>query len=335
MAIKLSHSKASRYGRCPKSYELYYEKKIRSKLLGSPLWFGIACDEAINRLLLNKKKVLTEEELEIVKKTPLEIFDYHMRNATINKKDVKIKEYEHLQFSKADYDPSLLEDTELFEDLGEDRAFCEAHMEWYYAERKKKDSNISEEDTKIFNKINWYSLYEKGKMILEVYDREVMPEIHEVFEIQKPISLPNANGDEIIGFIDFIGSFVDAPNVKVIVDNKSSSKPYKQQDLDESDQLHTYAEAEGLEDICFIVYEKNIRKRDPRTRVTIWRGKIDDNHTEKVFDNYESILYGIKEEDYKANFESGCFFFGRKCEYYSICHHEKMGDMLEKVKKEK
>jgi len=336
MSIRLSHSKANKFKTCARQYELHYEKRIRSRIFGSPLWFGLALDEAINRLLIDKKKTLTTEELELKKQTVIEVFDYYMKNATVNGEAILIQEYPYIQYGKADFDSSLLTEAD-FEELGEDKAFCEAHIEWYHSEKKKKNSELSDSETAMFNQINWYSLYRKGLMILESYEAEIMPQIHEVFSIQKAISLPNESGDEIIGYIDFICSFVDAPDTKVIVDNKSSSKPYKQQDLDESDQLCTYSEAENIPDICF-VYEKNIRKTTrtgPRCRITVWRGKASENHIEKTFDSYVETLHSIKEGVFKPDLDSGCFQFGRPCIYKSICHHDTMDDNLVALNKEK
>jgi len=332
--LRLSHSKVQKYLQCPAYYNFHYNKKIRSRVLGSPLFFGLACDEAINRLLLDKKQELNQLEQELMLKTAMEVFDEFMNKARILNKTVNPKTYEYVQYSKADFDSSLLTESD-FSEIGEGKEYCEEFIAWYHSEKKKKKPEISTEDTAKFNLINWHSLYRKGEMIVKAYEEEIMPQIHEVFSIQKEISLPNDDGDEIIGFIDFICSFTDAPDVKVIVDNKSSSKPYKKQDLDESDQLHTYAEAEQLEDICYIVYEKNIRKRNPRCRITIWRGKADESHTEKVFDNYEIVLHNIKQEEFNPDFDSGCFFFGRPCDYYQICHKETMPEHLVNLKKEK
>lgn len=333
--MKLSHSKVQKYKQCPRMYDLHYNKKIRSIELGSPLWFGSALDDAIGTLLLSKKKKLTKEEQEMVQKGELQVFDEGMRTNMLHREqEVDIMKYEHTVYSKADFDLAILTDED-FEQIGEDKAFVKAHMEWYYVENKKKSPEITDEDRDLFNKINWISLYRKGLMIIDAYEKEIMPEIHEVFAVQKTISLPNEDGDEIIGFIDFICSFVYDPDTKVIVDNKSSSKAYKQQDLDESDQLHTYAEAEGIEDICYIVYEKNIRKREPKVRITIWRGKINEDQMEKTFDNYIEVLDNIKEGKFEPDFNSGCFFFGKPCIYHEICHKEKMSDKLVNLNKEK
>lgn len=334
MGIQLSHSKVGKYQQCPKLYDYHYNQKLRSKVLNSPLFFGLACDEAINRLLLDKKKNHTESEEKLAQRDWQDVFNYHMKNATINGKRVDPTTYHLMQYSKSDFDADIIR-PEYFQELGQDKEFCEAHIEWYHVEMKKKSPKISKEDRELFNLINWYSLYSKGMMIVEAYEKEVMPQIHEVFEIQKYISLPNENGDTIIGYIDFIASFVDDPDRKYIIDNKSSSSPYKAQDLDESDQLHTYSEAENIPDICYIVYEKNIRKKEPRVRITIWKGEASEDHIEKVFDNYEEVLHNIKEEKFDKNMKSGCFFFGRPCIYKSICHHGEMSDYLEDCKKEK
>lgn len=329
--VRLSHSKTQKYLQCPALYNFHYEKRIRSRILNSSLYFGLACDEAINRLLLDKKQELNQLEQELMIKAPAEVFDEHMNKARILNKTVNPKTYQYMQYSKTDYDPSLLTE-ENYTEIGQDKDFCDAHIEWYHAESRKKKPEITDEDTRIFNLINWHSLYRKGLMIIEAYEDEIMPQIHEVFAVQKEINLPNDDNDEVMGYIDFIASFTDDPDTKYIVDNKSSSKPYKQRDLDESDQLHTYSEAENIPGICYIVYEKNIRKREPKVRITIWKGQINEEQMEKTFANYEQVLYSIKQEEFNPDYNSGCFFFGRQCQYYSLCHHGKMSDDLEKLK---
>ena len=55
------------------------------------------------------------------------------------------------------------------------------------------------------------------------------------------MSIKNDDNDEIIGYIDFIARFKEDPENIYIVDNKTSSKKYKPEELTESNQLHLYA----------------------------------------------------------------------------------------------
>jgi len=334
--IKLSNTKRGKYKECPKRYDFHYNYKYRTIAYGSPLFFGVSIDEALNRMLLDKKKNHTEEEKELMKLTPVETFIKYMTDVEYNKHSVHIPTFKDCVYSKADYDATMLSEEDL-EDIGHDLDYCNAHVEWYHAEKKKKTPEISEEDTLSFNLMNWYSLRRKGLMILELYEKDIMPQIHEVFSIQERVNLPNGSGDSIDGVIDFVASFVDDPSTKYVVDNKTASKAYKDSDLNESDQLHLYAYYKEIENIAYIVCEKNIRKREPRVRINILKGTVDDDFTENLLDDYEEVLYNIREEKFNPDFKSGCFFFGKPCEYHSLCHHDKFDDNilvdLKKVKK--
>lgn len=323
--LRLSHSKRGKYRECPKRYDFHYNYKYRTKTLGSPLFFGVALDEAFNRLLLEKKKDLTESETKLMVNTPEEVFLKYLTNTRHNDQYVYIPTFEHCQYSKADFDISIFSEKD-FEELNCDAEFAKAHMEWYYDEAKSKNPQIEKEDRDIYNLLNWTSLKNKGLMLIEAYRKEVMPQIHEVFAIQERVKLPNENGDYIEGIIDFVASFTDSPDTVYIVDNKTASKAYKRQELEESDQLHLYAYYKELNDIAYIVCEKNIRKREPKVRITILKGEVSSLFTDSLLDDYENTLYSIKEEKFNPDYKSGCAFFGRKCEYYDICHHEKFDD---------
>jgi hypothetical protein len=163
-------------------------------------------------------------------------------------------------------------------------------------------------------------------MILETYKEEVMPQIHKVYSIQERVNLPNSSGDMIDGVIDFVASFVDDPDTVYVVDNKTAAQAYTQQKLTDSEQLHLYAYYKELYHIAYIVCEKGIRRRDPRVRISILKGDINEDFTDTLLDSYEDTLVSIREEEFNPNFKSGCTFFYKQCEYYSICHHEKFDD---------
>ena len=65
--IRLSNTKRNKFKECSRRYDFHYNFKYRSKFLGSALFFGVAYDEALNRMLLDKKDDLTEEEIESFK----------------------------------------------------------------------------------------------------------------------------------------------------------------------------------------------------------------------------------------------------------------------------
>ncbi len=350
-SLKLSNTRRDKYGGCPARYNFHYNLKYRTKALSSALFFGVAVDEALNRMLLDKKAAITNEEKKLMELTPEETFIKYMSDTNHNGKNVHIPRFRHCVYAKADFDSALLSEADL-ELIGHDLDYCKAHVEWYHQELKtyqKMDmpigralgfdanvSNIREKDIDTFNLINWYSLKRKGLMILEAYREEIMPQIHEVHSIQERVNLPNGSGDIIDGVIDFVASFVDDPETVYVVDNKTASQAYKQDKLTESDQLHLYAYYKELEHIAYIVCEKGIRKREPRVRISILKGAVDDDHTDNLLDSYEDTLYNIREENFNPNFKSGCTFFYKQCEYWDLCHRETFNsEKLVDMKKDK
>jgi hypothetical protein len=178
-------------------------------------------------------------------------------------------------------------------------------------------------DTQIvYNYICWKSLYRKGLMLLDTYRDKIMPQIEEVYEIQKKVSLPDGD-DELIGYIDLICSFVDEPGVKYIADNKTSSRAYKEDSVRTSEQLAVYSEYEENSKCAFIVLEKKIRKREPRVRYAIIKDDMVEGTINETFDKITITLDGINEEKFDKDYDE-CFQYGRKCEYYTHC---RSGDM--------
>ena len=339
--MKLSHSKKEKYDQCPRRYYFHYEKRFRSKELNSPLYFGVATDEAINRLLLEKKKDLDSEEKELLEKTPESIFMEYMEKCYHNGKTVEIRDFELCTYTMKDFDITMLNSADLEaittyykanvdkEFTGNiDLEFIDEYTKWIYQERKKKVPKYTEIELKFFNLLNWYSLKGKGLMIIEEYRTTIIPQIHEVYSIQKKVDLPNESGDQINGLIDFIASFTENPDKKYIVDNKSASKPYKEKDLTESKQLHLYSYDQDIPNIAYIVYEKDIRKREPRVRINILKGQANEEFTENLLDEFENTLHNIKAEKFDPDYDSGCNFFRRRCEYWDICHRDTFNENI-------
>jgi len=330
--MKLSHSSKNKYKECPARYDFHYNKRYRTSVISSSLFFGTAFDEAVSVMLLRKKKVLTDEEQNISSLSHVEIFDQYMNITILNEQIVSIPDYTLVNYTRSDMDVSLLTEVELDKFNSKfntthtlDKLKIEGStLDEYY----RATNTMLEIDLLQRNYIAWLCLYRKGLMLLEAYETLVIPQIHEVHSIQRTISLINDSGDEITGKIDFEASFIDDPDTVYIVDNKTASKAYKPQDLDESEQLNLYAYAEQRNNIAYIVVEKSIRKKEPRVRISILKGEVNTTFAENVIDEFETVLYNIEHEKFKPNFKSGCFFFGSRCEYYNICHNDTIPDTL-------
>lgn len=339
--MKLSHTKVSKYSECPARYDFHYNKKFRTRELSSALWFGSALDEAFNCLLLQKKKEFSNTEKEMLSKGAVQLFLDKIETFRFNGEDHIIRDYPFAKYSLTDLDSKLFDEDTLqiynkytlldnFNSLDDFTAFTDGFMSWY-----KDAKEVSKTDQKTYLLLNWLSLRTKGLLLIESYKKEVIPLIDEVISIQEGIRLPNDDGDEIEGFIDFIATFTDDPDTVYLCDNKTSAKPYKQSDLTESEQLNLYAYYKNIKKVAYVVVEKNIRKRDPKVRINIIKGDANLSVVDTVLDKFENTLLNIRGEKFSPNFNSGCFFYGNKCEYYSICHADKMPDNVVNTKKRK
>jgi RecB family exonuclease len=303
-------------------YKHHYIDRVRPIGKGSALFFGGAMDEALNHLLETKNFT------KMKKNTILDSSKY----AFVTEWE-KCIDNPDIEYFKSDIEFSLI--TELaVEDLIELDPEVTDHFEFLeecYAILKKKDK-LSEEDQKLYNRIAWFSLLEKGKLLVEAYYNDILPQVHTVFDIQKKIELPDGKGNTIIGYIDAIVSFIDAPDRKVVLDNKTSSSTYKSDSVSLSTQLATYCEAEEIDYGAYGVVEKKIRKREPRTRTNLIIDEIPEKLLDETFQMYDNVLEGIQNEEFDKNYESGCYFYGKPCPYFRYCKSNgKKMDGLEKL----
>lgn len=313
MTIKLSHSASDKYEKCPALYKYHYIDRIRPVKKGSALFFGSALDEAFNVLLDSKKEisVFKKDDGTSVLQAAIQKFEDEWDDQC---------DSDCIDYFKSDIDLSLLDDS-----IKKDLTVFDPEVEDHEAFLKEcfsilKDKNkLSKEDQVLYNRIAWECLNVKGKMLVKAYYEDILPQIAKVFDIQKKIELPDEDGNLIIGYIDAIVSFIDAPDKKVVLDNKTSSKPYKDDSVATSPQLGTYCEAEDIELGAYAVVEKHIRKREPRTRTQLIIDKVEENTIDETFKKYDNVLDGIQKEQFDKNYDSGCYFFGRPCDYYSYC----------------
>jgi hypothetical protein len=337
--MKISHSSKETYLTCPKKWELHYKKGLKSTKIGSALMFGSAFDEAQNRMLLEKKKDLTEQEIDTMKKSPQDIFLENFTKVKVADKVLKIPKSEAALYYKSDLDLSLLDEKDQgsiyqfakeldidIENMQDIKYFIEECILVF------KKGSLELDLQRLYNYICWLSLKNKGLLMLEAYRKEIMPQIEEVFEVQKYISLKDGSS-ELRGVVDLICSFVSEPGVKYVCDNKTSSRPYKEDSVSISEQLATYAEHEQNNKCAYIVTEKLIRKKEPKVRCSIIKDVISDSFVDKTFDNITEVFHNINEGKFEPDFNA-CFQYGQKCPYYDFCRDGKL-DGLVYIKREK
>ena len=269
MSIRLSHSAKDRYLRCPLSYHMHYNLRLREEIIGSPLLFGSAIDDGLNVMVVTRSL-----------EDAIKAFDKSWTTAEINGVSTELKTSKLIRYSKADNDESLIT-----------------------------------EDMIIPSKVipQWVIMQQKGHMMLTAYYNEVLPKIKKVLEVQKYFSLPNGNGDEIIGYLDLLCEWEDGR--VLILDNKTSSKKYADDKIEtEGGQLALYKEAFSrdypIDGVGYLVLEKGIRKREPRTRTQILLGDVSEELTEKTFDEFSKVLYGIRMGNFESNHPICNTYFG-------------------------
>lgn len=328
MPLQLSHSSKDMYESCPRKWKFKYIDKLRSPKISSPLFFGNALDAGFSRLLLEKKTSLTPEETELLSKTAEEVFYENMLETKHNRKVVSLPKNVHCDYYTSDFDPALLtkEILALLTELAPDiENFIEFHLDCKEIFKQKK--KLHTQDQIIYNYMSWLTMVEKGKLMISAYREQILPQLERVFDIQKRITLTNSTGDSITGLIDFTASFIDEPGVKHICDNKSSSKPYKEDSVLESDQLCTYCEAEGTNKACYVVIEKKVYKRTPFIHTQVIKSTIPEETFVKTFDKFEKLCYSIESEQFEKN-EQSCYSYGRPCEYLKYCKYGKFDGLI-------
>ncbi len=318
MSINVSYSALECFEQCSEKYRLRYRERLSSEKLPSPLFFGSAIDAAVELLLLKKKQCPSEKELDLL----LTEDAYSVFDKTMREQNGKLLERNPLcEYFYSDFDASLLTKDDFsylskaypsIEDWNDFFTYCKKYIKTHG--ELKPGSKIA------FNNLCWLSLYRKGEMMIAAYEKDILPEIHEVFDIQKEIELVNDSGDKLRGKIDFIASFKDDPTVRYLVDNKTSSEPYKDDSVANSVQLAIYCEAEACGRGAYAVMEKKMRIREPRARTQLIKDEVSDQQKQKVFDKLEAQLNNISCGEFaKKDSPKECHFFGKKCPYYLYC----------------
>lgn len=295
MGINISYSANEKYNVSPRSWYLHYQLRLREKVMGSALFFGSAMDDALNALIMNK--FTTDKKVD-----PVDVFLKSWSRAKIHGKSVNLKKTKLVRYSKADLDLDIIDNAE---------------------------------DQKLLKTANaeWVSLRRKGLMMLEAYEKQVLPHISDLEAVQKYIKIENEDGDKIIGYIDLISKFKvnddvehDLDHLKkyndklIIFDNKTSSIKYKEDSVLTSRQLATYAEAPDVPDHDYegyIVIPKKIRKKkEPLIPIQIIIDKVDHELVDSMFEEYGQTIQGIKLGNFPC---TGCEKSIWGCPYKKYC----------------
>lgn len=323
--MNISHTAMNTYKDCPKKYELKYIQNIRSPRIGSALLFGSALDEAFNELLLGK--TLEEANAKFI-----DIFT----TQKIEGVETNISKDLNVDYYASDYDSELYTHEDIGLIISEAyknglEIMDKASMDLFFNEVKeiKKSQEPQIAESIVFNYMCWLSLKRKGEFLLEEYNRVIIPQIEKVYNVQETINLEDEE-DCLIGVIDFEAKFKNDDNI-YICDNKTSSIAYKDDSVQTSDQLAIYSEYKANNNCAFIVVEKKLRKREPRSRIYIIKDVLTEVSKNKTFDKITETLHNIKEGFFPED-PNSCFMYGKKCEYYNLCKYGLMDGLYKKEK---
>jgi len=362
--MKLSYTKVQKYLECPKYYDLYYNQYLRQDYLTSAMFFGGAVDEALNILLLSKKNNLTEEEKELIKKDPFEVFEDNFKFKTLNNEKIDVRTSLKVRYTKNDYNMELLTDEDIetltiFMDKYNYKPISPLELRTLLEDKIDDHgfNSLDNSDRVFLNFSSWLTLRRKGIEIINSYKKNILPKIKEVISIQENVSLPNEDGDIIIGKIDLRFTMDDYDGI-ITGDNKTTSQKYSKNSVKNSEQLGIYQEYTEDPFAAYLTILKNPQtisikncldcqktyiggkiknckickkeltseeKKEFTTQIIV--DKVLEETKEKTFDNIQKVLYNIRDGNYPKDMSKGCFMYGRKCPYYDFCRTGKLDDL--------
>ena len=259
---RLSNSAINKYLSCPKSYDCHYNQKLRDPTKSAALLFGDAMDNALNALLKGKNI------------DPLDVFNQKWETNKVQGDEYEdVPENLFVRYAESDFDKDLLMEEDLLYIKSRYTEMGYTHdnpMDLYKEILDVKKSlgydQLTRDQIRIFNLMNWFSLKRKAPPMIEAYKKVVLPRIHKVHDVQKYIALENDQGDSVIGYIDMIVDVImdDGQVVTAIADNKTSSIDYSRDSVVKSQQLTIYGLAENINYGAYFVLKnrfKGIKRR--------------------------------------------------------------------------
>ena len=348
--MKISYSGLNTFKVCPYKFKLKYIDGWRDLSINSPLLFGGAVDEAINFILetvQKGEKIDTEKLFELYQNQMLE---YKLPNGEV----VNVPKYDNVNYSMTDVDINVLldEDIEILKVLTEDIDF-EMISSMTLKDQNDAYKVMRKNYPQHFNTLAWLSLLNKGKKILTTFITDILPLIDEVVEVQGEIVADNGEGDQLSGYTDFIckmkgstilnSEVIDymSNNIKidpdkqytVLIDNKTTSKPYTKDSVQKSEQLGIYETFRNVDFCAYLAFNK-VMPRSGKVKYNFIIDVVDPQIKDLAFTDFAETLGEIEAENfYKVETRETCdFFFGRKCEYFDLCKNNCSKGLYKKQK---
>jgi hypothetical protein len=355
---KISHSQASKFQKCSQAWKYWYKDKIRPTTTSAALILGTAVDRAFTKILDKEKP----EEF-------MKVYDYNMRFTEINGKKVYIPNSPQLVYSDSEFDYELLDPTDI-QKLKEEYKIEDLEAEYKKLTDEKEYmgyDGLPQDRRVLFNHFNWYSLYRKGILMLDAIQTKVIPKFTHIYSNQERISLSNADGDEIVGFVDLVASY-EGYEGPIVFDLKTSSIEYDEDSVIVSPQLslyvHALKEKYNTRKAGYLVISKRVIKNrtklcslckfdgsggrhktcanevdgkrcggewietiKPEVSVKPMIDDIPEQTEDLILENFDDVNRSMKSGNVIRNLQACKTFYG-KCEYFDLCYRGKMDKLI-------
>ena len=227
--LRISYSSSTCFKACPEKHYLSYILGCRPKEEGASLSFGIAVDEAIGMLLRAKRDNQELPKLEQVQNE----FLFHSEKGFEQHFDSM-----KLRYTKADVDPKVFNQEDWATiSLFEKELHCSME-EARKAFNQKSFKKMSSDEDRMYSRLGFLSLKAKGKLMIEAFYKEVLPEIEEVVAVQHKFE-GEIGGYKLIGYLDLIAK-MKGYEKPIVLDLKTAAVEYEWDSIQLSDQLLTY-----------------------------------------------------------------------------------------------
>jgi hypothetical protein len=206
----------------------------------------------------------------------------------------------------------------------------------------------------------WASLRVKGRLLIDKYIEEIVPMLTKVHAVQRELEGRR-------GFIDVIADVKGFG--KVLLDNKTSSRPYKPNAVKGDVQLTLYCQEFGIDKAGFIVLNKQISyskkclkcgaanysshktcnahkngfrchgtfEYSPEANIQMMIDDVPDADKQMVKASFEQVESCIQKDIYPMNLTACRSYFGKPCPYLNKCLHgdESMLEYKQELKETK
>jgi len=281
--MKVSHTQLQLYKTSPRAWYNKYMLKYKEEVMSSALFLGSIIEKSIDALL--EGKTLKEAQ---------DLFEKNYQKYKINGKWEILKSSNKVKFFKSDFQEN-------------------AHTQEELDELADKPHNFR----------CWSSRIKSGKLMIQEFHDNILPNIKRVIATQEYISVDNGAGDQIIGYADYIVEWIDGRIL--ILDLKTSASKYKDDAVTTIEKgaqtaLYYFAlkDKYKLDGAGFLVLEKKIRKKSPQTRSQILIDVPSEELIQETLDEYIDLVYNIKQAKFPCC-SPECDVYGQTCAYNKFC----------------